>query len=514
MQLAASRSIYHRLKALVCVVLILNLHFWLGGCGNTVGVVTPESSRDVLPLDHPLSQALQGSALLGATGIEIDAIAGTFRIAFVDGTQRLEGRYALGPDGRYTITEMTLGRQGASVEFSFDLSKRVTAIRTDSGIEWLAPPKPVSSSSSRGSESEGVQAYVDANAELLSLAREVDRQSGISGQIVTIPGSNETVDLSVLMAANVKSDSALIGSILLFVFSTMVLIWAPILGTLEALLSIFLVVALIQGMINEQEPPMSNPDPPMQDPPTGDPPGPSTPSEITDCNNNGVEDMLDVSSGGSEDCNSNNIPDVCESDTDNDGTIDPCDFDLTVTARSDRTWVYEHLVIRNLDDIEVDATNCPVTFSAEVTDDPRGNDNYTFDWSIEAPEDRDDAVFLELTGGDTNEEMFRPPRRPAYSPGRLPYVVTVVARGNQHGNEGMTSFEIEVRIVGDVDNSGCVDFQDDVILSAAEQGTITDPQVLEAADINCDGTTLFGLDSSIVGIISEDLDGFGSCISP
>ncbi|MBN1488857.1 MAG: prolyl oligopeptidase family serine peptidase [Phycisphaerae bacterium] len=46
-----------------------------------------------------------------------------------------------------------------------------------------------------------------------------------------------------------------------------------------------------------------------------------------DCNHNGVADGLDISEGTSEDCNINDIPDECESDTDRDGAIDDCDED-------------------------------------------------------------------------------------------------------------------------------------------------------------------------------------------
>lgn len=46
---------------------------------------------------------------------------------------------------------------------------------------------------------------------------------------------------------------------------------------------------------------------------------------ITDCNGNGTEDADDLDSGASEDCNRNDVPDECESDTDGDNIIDGCD---------------------------------------------------------------------------------------------------------------------------------------------------------------------------------------------
>ena len=46
----------------------------------------------------------------------------------------------------------------------------------------------------------------------------------------------------------------------------------------------------------------------------------------TDCNDNGVFDAVDIASSTSEDCDTNTIPDECESDFDNDGMIDACDI--------------------------------------------------------------------------------------------------------------------------------------------------------------------------------------------
>ncbi len=47
--------------------------------------------------------------------------------------------------------------------------------------------------------------------------------------------------------------------------------------------------------------------------------------EITDCNTNGVDDAQDLATGTSEDCNTNDLPDECETDVDGDGLIDECD---------------------------------------------------------------------------------------------------------------------------------------------------------------------------------------------
>ncbi len=67
--------------------------------------------------------------------------------------------------------------------------------------------------------------------------------------------------------------------------------------------------------------PSSNPTPA---PTTGPYP---TPTPLpNDCNNNGIDDMVEVSSGSACDCNGNYIPDVCEPDCNNNYMADECDI--------------------------------------------------------------------------------------------------------------------------------------------------------------------------------------------
>jgi|GEM_PF-3430002 len=46
----------------------------------------------------------------------------------------------------------------------------------------------------------------------------------------------------------------------------------------------------------------------------------------TDCNGNGIDDIIDIANGTSLDCSGNNIPDECEPDCNNSGTADSCDL--------------------------------------------------------------------------------------------------------------------------------------------------------------------------------------------
>jgi hypothetical protein len=59
---------------------------------------------------------------------------------------------------------------------------------------------------------------------------------------------------------------------------------------------------------------------------------------LPDCNLNEIGDGQDIADGTSEDCNANGVPDECETDTDGDGVIDPCD-NCPAVANADQSDV-------------------------------------------------------------------------------------------------------------------------------------------------------------------------------
>ncbi len=179
---------------------------------------------------------------------------------------------------------------------------------------------------------------------------------------------------------------------------------------------------------------------------------------------------------------------------------------LSLSVTADRDWVYENLVIPF-------RTACPITFTAAVQDDPWPNTSYSFDWTIEAPADRPGAAFTLVSGAGTAQVSYTAPDRPAYSPSRLPYIVHCTATGDQFGNQGEYSIEIDVRLLADVDDSGCTDAVDRQIIRDVEDGVITDPVLVHASDVNCDGAA-DATDRQIALFVEQDVDGHGSCISP
>ncbi len=80
--------------------------------------------------------------------------------------------------------------------------------------------------------------------------------------------------------------------------------------------------------------------------------------EISDCNENGTDDIDDVDDGSSADCNRNDVPDECESDSDGDGVIDGCD----------RCPGEDDAVDRDDDSVPDCVDNCPEVANASQTD--------------------------------------------------------------------------------------------------------------------------------------------------
>ena len=61
----------------------------------------------------------------------------------------------------------------------------------------------------------------------------------------------------------------------------------------------------------------------------------STGGFMTDCNNNGLDDSLDICNGTSVDCNGNGIPDECEDDCNGNGIADTCDIEADFSIDCD-----------------------------------------------------------------------------------------------------------------------------------------------------------------------------------
>jgi len=189
-----------------------------------------------------------------------------------------------------------------------------------------------------------------------------------------------------------------------------------------------------------------------------------------------------------------------------------CD-EVSVHIDSSRTWLYENFFAT--------PTNCQVTFTAVIDYDPWQNYLYTYEWTIEAPTDRPLATFTEIAGAGTAQVTYASPERPGYSPSCLPYVVRCTITGvGVMPIQGEATYNIDVRLIADVDDSGCLSFgctdaDDLLIIQDVIDGNVTEPDVVDAADVNCDGN-VNSADLQIADAIALDppngYDSLGNCI--
>ncbi|MCB9856078.1 MAG: hypothetical protein H6818_10370 [Phycisphaerales bacterium] len=183
-----------------------------------------------------------------------------------------------------------------------------------------------------------------------------------------------------------------------------------------------------------------------------------------------------------------------------------CDQEIVANISADRDWIYE-----NIPSMSVPPTNCTVALTALISNDPLNNSSYTFTWSVEAPFDAPNAEMTLVSGDGTENVVYRGPNRPGVSPHGFSQYVEVLIYGNDAGNYGRAYIFIDIRLLGDVDNSGCTNSVDRQLITDVIDGEVTDPDIILAADVNCDGSVDV-LDSQTALYVELNTDGNGSCI--
>ena len=182
-------------KAVLCLVLMLNLSIWTLGCGQAGLSLLGEITIPLTP-DHELTTLLKGTDFEGATAVVVNPSTHQFRLVFPDVRREISGAYAL-PNGQPQLTSLTLTTPAQSVTLQINADKRVTQISNNLGSTWdrpaewnaqgsaaaaspstpAAPPSAPAAPSAR-TIVPGADEYLQANAQLLELARQLDQQNG------------------------------------------------------------------------------------------------------------------------------------------------------------------------------------------------------------------------------------------------------------------------------------------------------------------------------------------------
>lgn len=336
-----------RFTALLCVFLIGNLNYWNGGCGQSdVRPEAPEGNIHMpLSADHPVAATLADSAFSGATGVDIDPRAGTFRVIFDDDTLRLSGRYVI-VAGQNAVTELNFARGGQSGTFLLDPnSKQITSITLSDGASWR-PSKPAPARAI--TDGTQLSTYLSANSELLELEQKLgDKQQ----------------------AAALDPFTALIGVI--------AVIWISC-AICQVLPLIFLfIIALLGFLPSGGGGPAPNPTPTDDD-------GDGVENGVDNCPAAANTNQADGDGDGVGDACDNcpNNPNPAQADADGDGVGDACDTPvanpLPPTANDDTATTNEETAVTfavatndsdpnaNLDPTSVTLTTPPTNGTATV----------------------------------------------------------------------------------------------------------------------------------------------------
>ena len=176
------RTFIYRCKAVLCVTLTMNLCYWSVACDRSglsptstlpVGSINAVE-RIALTGDHPIAQALGGSEFAGATHLEIDRAAQSFRLIFAAADRVAEGQY-VEHNGVTTVGKFTFGRGGKSVTLDLDaVTQTVTRLETSEGYVWT----PSGNAKAKlPSNLDASNPYIAANAELLATEHALLTQS-------------------------------------------------------------------------------------------------------------------------------------------------------------------------------------------------------------------------------------------------------------------------------------------------------------------------------------------------
>jgi len=184
-----SHRIIFKLKAVVCLMLMLNLSLWSLGCGSAATALFVGDQVISLTADHPLTEALSGSEFAGATAVELSHTTNQFRVIYPDGDRNISGSFAT-VNGQTAITSLAMTSGSKSVALLINSAKEITQIASNEGATWQRPaswnssapgapsaPSAPSAATAKTSLVDEANAFVQANAQLLDLAAEIDAES-------------------------------------------------------------------------------------------------------------------------------------------------------------------------------------------------------------------------------------------------------------------------------------------------------------------------------------------------
>jgi len=172
----AMRRAGQKVVALFCVALSLNLNLMIAGCTQT-GVLggVPNLVRIPLTQDHPISRALRDTNFDGAIFFDALPKQESFRLVYLRDGRDFSGTYSF-TGSEMLLNDLRLEADGRWVEIRFNDRKQIVAISSSDGTNWTRDKDD--GARAVADVAPGVDGYIEANADILVAAEEIDLAMG------------------------------------------------------------------------------------------------------------------------------------------------------------------------------------------------------------------------------------------------------------------------------------------------------------------------------------------------
>lgn len=158
------------IRTAVCLLAIVNLHVFSGGCGGFGLLPLDGWQRVSLSSDQPLKSALKSGGFSEVSALDVNPGTGEFRFVMPASGRSAFGTFAL-VSGAVEVSTITFAYQNLEVTIQFDGQKRIASLENSLGQKWVPTDAP--DVVPLGQNLHGIDAYLAANPELIQLVRPV-----------------------------------------------------------------------------------------------------------------------------------------------------------------------------------------------------------------------------------------------------------------------------------------------------------------------------------------------------
>lgn len=174
-------------RTAICLLAIVNLHVFSGGCGGFGLLPLDGWQRVSLSPDQPLKSTLKSGGFSEVSAVDVNPGTGEFRFVMPASGRSAFGSFTI-VNGAVEVSTVTFAYQGLEVSIRFDGQKRIVSIENSLGQKWVPTDSP--DVVPLGANVTGLDAYLAANPELIQLVRPPTETGSNNGGTTPGGGSN------------------------------------------------------------------------------------------------------------------------------------------------------------------------------------------------------------------------------------------------------------------------------------------------------------------------------------